>query len=301
MSTAPTYVVAWSPTSILLAFTALAPDASLGLAVLHAAMPWLLLVNLLAVGALAGLRRARLPLLAALAAAGWAWWPGVGAVSTSPPTLRVMTANLLFVNAAPERLMDELLAGSPDVLILTEYTPDWEDRWPDDVLPYRVEWPATHSFGIAVLSARPLRDAVVEDLEGVPMVRAWVEVAPGEVVEVVGVHAEPPRTVELTAHWHRQLRALGQRTGGEHPVVVAGDLNASWTHPSFRALVAGGLVDALAAVGHGTLTTWPRYARVPSLLRLDHVLVRGLEPVAGGRLEGHGSDHHPVWVDLALP
>ena len=65
------------------------------------------------------------PMLFTLAAGGAAVPAArVGAVA-APPALRVMTVNLLMVNADTDGIIGEILAAKPDVLMLQEYTAGW--------------------------------------------------------------------------------------------------------------------------------------------------------------------------------
>ncbi len=113
--------------------------------------------------------------------------------------------------------------------------------------------------------------------------------------------------------------ALGP-PGSAAVTIVAGDCNEDTAGADLAAIVEStGFVDALTVLG-ATEPTHP-YARPGddwvALARLDHVLVRGAEPLRAGvedsgtwsvdepgpRLEEHlrrtGSDHLPVWVEVA--
>ena len=103
--------------------------------------------------------------------------------------------------------------------------------------------------------------------------------------------------------WVAGLAELGRAVRLEtRPVVVAGDLNATWDHRPFRDLMRTGLRDAAIEGGHGGARTWPNDRRlVPPLLRLDHILVSGEVTVAGYRIgPGRGSDHRSVTAELAV-
>lgn len=130
--------------------------------------------------------------------------------------------------------------------------------------------------------------------------------ATGPVVTVTGVHTNAPAHSDLVDGWIREmgdLRDFAAVTPG--PLVMAGDFNATTAHPEFRRLTKapGGDVPGLVDCGGGMFAapTWPRagvpVAPVP-LLRLDHVLVRGLACAASGVVGVEGSDHAGVWADL---
>jgi endonuclease/exonuclease/phosphatase (EEP) superfamily protein YafD len=221
------------------------------------------------------------------------------------PRLRVATANLLGVNQHPEALLDELVELRADVLVLEEVSPRWLALLDDDRMraayPHRDLLAREDSFGIAVLTNRPLLRSELVDLEGVPMVDATVDVE-GTPVRVFGVHTLPPVDGAYAAIWRQQLELLTMRARAvDGPLVVAGDLNATTHAAGFEALVDIGLRDVHDHLGRGLATTWPNGLFSLPPLRLDHVLVSPeLVPLAVREGRGEGSDHRPVVADLAL-
>lgn len=73
-------------------------------------------------------------------------------------------------------------------------------------------------------------------------------------------------------------------------IIVAGDFNAGSSDRYFAPL-AHELTDTRHAVGGGFGFTWP--SRFP-VVRLDHILVRGLDPVGDTVLDAGTSDHRGV-------
>ncbi|MGW4825486.1 endonuclease/exonuclease/phosphatase family protein [Streptomyces sp. NPDC004227] len=84
--------------------------------------------------------------------------------------------------------------------------------------------------------------------------------------------------------------------------VFLGDFNASLDHTPMRRLLAAGLTDTHAELGHGWARTWPvGHALVPPLIQLDHVLHgSGLVGVSVGERTVPGTDHRAVVAVLAL-
>ncbi|MCB9670254.1 MAG: endonuclease/exonuclease/phosphatase family protein [Alphaproteobacteria bacterium] len=209
--------------------------------------------------------------------------------------LRVVTANVLMVNDAYDDVLAELVAADPDVIVLQEVSHGWGAALAGPVLddwPYRRVIPQEGSFGIAVLSRVPARFETV-DLLGVPAVRAVLD----DGTTVLGVHTLPPRNAEYAPLWHAQMGLLAELDAD----VVAGDLNATRHHPSYRRLLATGMRDAHAEVGRASASTWPNGVFPVPPMRLDHVLVGpGLGVVGVRELPAHGSDHAPVVADLVV-
>lgn len=276
------------------------PDGHFVLSTWHALTPyWAVMVPLLALPAAWQHRRAAegVGLAVAVGFAAWCWRPGLAATALpAADDLRVLTANVLYVNPQARALRDELLAHDADLLVLTEFTPEWQALMADAPYPYRYEDPQEHSFGTGVYSRFPLVNLTFEDLEGVPITHFDQPVG-GRMVHMIAVHTLPPRTLELTLTWHAQLAALVAATSGEEDLMLLGDLNATRHHPSLRRLLRHSrLTDALTHDGHGHLPTWPNGLFLVPPLRLDHVLTRGVLVVESGLLPGVGSDHRPVWA-----
>ena len=88
----------------------------------------------------------------------------------------------------------------------------------------------------------------------------------------------------------------------EHPLIVAGDLNAPETSPVIRTLLDRGLRDAFSSAGRGYGYTHGHSTMLAiSFLRIDHILVSPeigvVDAFAGGK---EGSEHRPVIADLLL-
>lgn len=262
------------------------------------------------IGVVAGCAVGRRWGLTAVAATPLAIWcgavvPGTLRATGAPvgATLRLVSANVLMVNPDPDALLAEVFANAPDLVVLEEYSPRFADRAARYRVshPYTVEDPQEHSFGTAVFSRLPLRDVGEVDLAGVPMTTFSVTVD-GRPVRVFVVHTLPPISATNVDGWRAQLAALADVAADEGALVVAGDLNATRHHPSFRALLRdGGLRDAHAEVGRAAAWTWPNGLWWLPALQLDHVLLRGaVSAVSVVEGTGTGSDHRPLIVDLRI-
>ncbi|MCA9604587.1 MAG: endonuclease/exonuclease/phosphatase family protein [Myxococcales bacterium] len=217
--------------------------------------------------------------------------------------VRVVQANLLYVNQTPEVLLEELLAARADVLVLEEVSPQWiallTSPRVTDAFPYRDLVARDDAFGIAILSQHPITRSELVDLVGVPMLDATVRVA-GTDLRVLGVHTLPPVDAEYADVWRRQLAALVRHVRtAEGPLVVAGDFNATLFHQGVHDLQAAGLADVHDATGRGLASTWPNGVFPAPPIALDHVFIsRDLAPVSVREGVGAGSDHRPLIVDL---
>jgi len=289
------------PAIALLVLHHLVDDGHMLTAVAHAASGWLFPLGIVPV-VLAGFAR------------HWRWLAGtalLAVVSLFPvarghvpqPTgegvpLRVVTANVLMINTDFDAMIGELVAAEPDVMVLQEVSGAWADALAADERLEPWGWrhvvPMDGSFGYAVLSRIPA-GFEAEDLLGVPVGIVTLDL--GRPVELLAVHTLPPRTGELAEVWHDQMGLLADRPCD----ILAGDLNATRHHPSYRRLLASGLRDAHAEVGRASASTWPKRAFPLPPMRLDHVLVGdGVGVAAVWELPPSGSDHAPVVADLRI-
>jgi endonuclease/exonuclease/phosphatase (EEP) superfamily protein YafD len=229
--------------------------------------------------------------------------------AATAPHLRVMTANLLMVNTDTEGIVGEILAARPNVLLVQELAPQWEDALDAPsvkaLLPERIIVTREDSFGIGIYADRPLEDADIVDLAGLPQAHADVLVdgpdGPRR-VHLLNFHTLPPRTPAYTAVWNQMMAAIvDQLAQGTGPTVVAGDLNATRHHAWFRALVSGRLREAHEDRGRALATTWPNGLFPVPPIRLDHVLIsKEIACLSITEGVGRGSDHRPLVADLAI-
>jgi endonuclease/exonuclease/phosphatase (EEP) superfamily protein YafD len=134
--------------------------------------------------------------------------------------------------------------------------------------------------------------------------RARIAPADGWPVTVTGVHPKAPvrRNVRL---WQQELAAIRSALANtDGPQVVAGDFNASRDHRPFRDLLAAGFLDCADAARRRPWPgfTWPAGRWIPSVMRLDHVLVsRGSATVSASQvIRVPGTDHRGVLAVIRL-
>lgn len=106
-----------------------------------------------------------------------------------------------------------------------------------------------------------------------------------------------PRAGFWTVHRDRGAQALGKAVAAEpnERVVLLGDLNGTMDDRAFAGITSR-LRSAQDAAGDGFGFTWP--ARFP-VVRIDQILVRGVEPESSWVLPATGSDHRPVAAGIS--
>lgn len=230
--------------------------------------------------------------------------------STDGAGFDVLVQNLYFQNEQPAHSLDVVLGRDADVLVLLEFTPEFEALLDgrgdaeqiEDRYPY--QWREPHPFGrgLAVLSSLPFERAVRVPLSE-PAVMLDLDVG-GVRVDLYALHPVAPSDRWGLREWQHDYRVLTEDARDARPeTVMAGDFNATTGHRAFRRLLRqGSLRDAQDVAGGGLAGTWPVGWWIPPLMRLDHVLVGtgiGVERVE--LLEDLGSDHRGVHAWLRVP
>ncbi|GAA4470143.1 endonuclease/exonuclease/phosphatase family protein [Phytohabitans houttuyneae] len=265
------------------------------------------------------------PLVLALALRRW-WPAGVAAVAAvalvavvvpraiggpaggDGPTLRVLTANLLAGAGDAETLVRIVREREVDVLAVQEFTPAAAARLDAlglaALLPHRRLNPIAGTEGSGLYSRYPLTATGVRQNPGGFTQAYGTLTAPGAAPTTVeSVHPAAPYSLGQLRAWERDLDAQPRATPSGPVRVLAGDFNATLDHAPLRRLIDSGYRDAADAAGAGLTGTWGPYDgdRIPPVT-IDHVLVDrrvGVRDVSVLRLPG--SDHRPVYAELALP
>jgi endonuclease/exonuclease/phosphatase (EEP) superfamily protein YafD len=218
----------------------------------------------------------------------------------------------------------EIANDDPDVLVMQDA--GVIATHPDEAAPVRAALAGRQLYvedQYVVASRYPLEGCAPGSLatgeETTHYVHCTVRV-PGHALEVYTAHFLSPRE-GLNAARHRERGGLEEWeynvkirlaqadllvkgvAQGQHPLVVAGDLNADERSPIVRRLLDLGLRDAWSSSTFGYGYTYghdlaPRF----SFLRIDHVLASPEVGVAGCRTGGRdASQHRPVICELRLP
>lgn len=267
-------------------------------------LPFYLLITLL--GAVFWPRWRLILLLIALLL-GWQLWWAIAAdeVKTAVPNqvksqrvgpLRVIAQNLFINNTQYQQMAQWLLAQQPDVVFLTEATPNWKANLSElqRVLPYGCAAWEDSPFGIAaLLKSPPLRCEIIysdQQYQLFPFIR--IELANHTVL--YGIHPPPPLGQALASARNQALINLANKIAQEKaPVIVLGDMNITPYSPLYQTFrrKAG-----LAEIGFAAWPTWSPILGVP-LLPLDRALQRGLE-ASINIAPPLGSDHRAIVVDV---
>lgn len=117
------------------------------------------------------------------------------------------------------------------------------------------------------------------------------------------VSAHPKSPMRGCRDWSAGIIGLGElaSTQKAHDItVVMGDLNSGIAHPSFRALLRSGFMDAALFQTNGQQATFPSWLHWPRII-LDHILfTHGLHASNVRSFVVQGSDHLALMATLSL-
>lgn len=226
---------------------------------------------------------------------------GAGAAAPAGTAVTIVTVNVAFDNREAARLIDIIETESPDVVLVVEFTPDWQARLAplEKHYPHRHLAPRADAFGLALFSRLPLTASREIALESTPAIDAEI-LTPAGPLRLLGVHLKPPMRPSWLAERNRQLAALAALSATTPgPLIVAGDFNVTPYSPYFS--------DWLATTGLRTTTTgrgpsfsWPAFLPVLGI-PIDHCVVsEQITVIEHRRLSSFGSDHYPILARLAL-
>jgi endonuclease/exonuclease/phosphatase (EEP) superfamily protein YafD len=221
--------------------------------------------------------------LLSLALNGWLFFKIAAAPSSGNVRpdfmVRIVSLNVLTSNPDHAAVLTFLQQADADILFLMEVDQRWAQALQPLLLthPHHLIKPLQDNFGLALFSRLPLEELRLLSAE---------ELAPGDANELIqdsiqirlktanrewgflGVHPLPPMGRDYSAARDLQLQALGRHIAASpHPMLIAGDLNATpWSH-GYHLLISG---TKLASDASARKPTW----RVGTLfaIPIDHTL-----------------------------
>lgn len=253
---------------------------------------------------------------AAIACYQWWWiWPFTplhrcDVKAHAPPAaatgVRVLAVNVLQTNRRAARLRALIRAHRPDIVLAVETDPWWVHQLRSHLteFPHVMACPLENFYGMLLLSRWPLHDGKVQFLvePDAPSIHVCVQTPDGTVIRLACLHPAPPSPTENDESTERdaELLLLARSLAHERrPTIVMGDLNdVAWSRTTRLFRRISRLLDP--RVGRGRYNTfharWP-FARWP----VDHLFhSRQFTLVRIERLPAFGSDHFPVFAELAL-
>jgi vancomycin resistance protein VanJ len=235
--------------------------------------------------------------------------------------LRVLTANLNFMNANAESVANVLQGEQPDVIAVQELGEGIVGPLAELMrgqYPYQSLYPSTIPTGIGVFSRYRINSVAAPEMAPGACSCQQVEIdLNGRSVTILIVHPSPPRmrirpllglpvpaTFDASRH-ERSLRAILDRADTVRgPLLIVGDFNLSDRQPAYRAF-SERFGDVQREAGWGLGYTFPNqdlyHLPLPPFLRIDYVFHDGAWASSTVRTRDlPGSDHRFVVADLVL-
>lgn len=219
--------------------------------------------------------------------------------------ISLLASNVKLSNRAYRRLTTLIQQKSPDIAMAIEVDNDWINALQADLkvdYPHWVEVPKTTGYGLCVMSRLELSDVEVREMitEGVPSIKATVTLRDGRKLRIYVVHPEPPVIDHDTKGRDGEIVQVGMEAADDDlPAIVTGDLNdVAWSSTTRRFQRLSGLLDPRVGRGfYNTFSATMPWMRWP----LDHLFHDPkFRLVDMQRLPKIGSDHFPMWFELAL-
>lgn len=207
--------------------------------------------------------------------------------------LKVITVNLLWSNGQHQRLRDWLQAEAPDIVVTQETTARWaaelarlDGQFPHRRMPGPVD-------DLAILSRHPFDMAEAAGIRTHGTL-AMARLSIGQRrIDLMALHASVPAQPAWQLARDAMLDDIARfarRT--RHPLIVAGDFNATPWNRSMRRLVRESPLRHAPGFWRPTWTAYvPHWMGIP----IDHVLAATDCRVVDRRVGPDiGSDHRPV-------
>lgn len=223
--------------------------------------------------------------------------------------VRIFDANISQDNFDLVPVAAEIRRYRPGIVAMEEITrPAYTSLMATGVMePYTghslVFAPTTGSLGMALWSRYRLSGLEEWSAYGHPEIRAWVHLPGGVRVRIDVVHNFAPYGSGEPGPWARQMVAIKRGLSHEpRPLVVVGDLNATWYDWHFQDILHLGLRDAAVEAGQGWRMTFPANQwPVPPYARIDHVLYSaGVGLVSYAVVHVPGSAHRGLLTSVAV-
>ena len=224
---------------------------------------------------------------------------------TSLGNISLLSSNVLMYNRNSQALLDLVQKHDPDILITLESDQWWQDKLDMlDDYPHRLKCPLDNLYGMHVYSKLAIENPKIEFLveSDKPSMGMQIKLNDQQRVQLYVAHPAPPAPQENIESIERdvELIMIARKVAElSSPVIVAGDLNdVAWSATTRLFREVSGLKDP--RVGRGMFNTFNAnhwFIRWP----LDHVFVSNhftLKTLE--RLPDIGSDHFPLFVELAL-
>jgi endonuclease/exonuclease/phosphatase (EEP) superfamily protein YafD len=220
--------------------------------------------------------------------------------------LKIFAANVLQTNTQYSRLLEQIEATNPDIILLLETNQAWVDAMNTlkKKYAYNLIAPFENTYGITFYSRLPLENPKIKYLvkNDLPSVDTIVILPSGKKVQLYGVHPEPPapdESLTTTAKDKELMKIALKAKACKLPCIVFGDLNdVAWSHTTELFRKTSNMLDPRRGRGFfNTFSAHHWFIRFP----LDYVFCsKQFGLIDMRRMPKNGSDHYAMFIQLAL-
>lgn len=235
-------------------------------------------------------------------------------VETLPPaeaknshTFSLLVVNVWMKNKQVTDFLDMVETADPDMVLAMETNQWWTERLSplQEAYPFQVVYPLDNTYGMALYSKLPLQQTQLKFLshKDVPSIHTTVSISGNAYFRLHAMHPVPPKPSKHPDNVGQQeveLLKVGKMVQQRQlPTVVAGDLNdVAWSKTSRLFGTQSMLGDV--RIGRGLFHSFDAKSFIMRW-PLDHIYVSNeFKVVRLQRLPKFGSDHFPIYVELAL-
>jgi endonuclease/exonuclease/phosphatase (EEP) superfamily protein YafD len=187
----------------------------------------------------------------------WRYVPGgpveVPTAEPGAPTsscVSFLTTNVYQLCRDSNGLLSIIAKADPDVILTVEADEWWCAQLSDGLgarYSHRLIYPLSTGYGMALFSRFELIDPVVRFVvdEAIPSIKTGVLLPSGVVIDLYGLHPQPPAPHQSSKERDVELVVVGHEIKrNNRPAVVLGDLNdVAWSSTTSKFKVAGDLRD----------------------------------------------------------
>ncbi len=215
--------------------------------------------------------------------------------------LKISSINLLSSNHRIDLVTDYIRNEDPEVIILMEFTPEWEQELQPILEEYQFKQlvPRTDNFGIALLSKYQMKSSIdYFDLNNKPSIIGDLKIK-NEVMTIIATHPIPPIGQAAFENRNKQLiNIINRRSQYSENLIIGGDFNTSSFSNHFDKLLQNDLKDS--RLGFGLLPTWPANFGILQTT-LDHFIIsKSLKVIKRSTGANIGSDHLPINIVIGI-
>ena len=207
-------------------------------------------------------------------------------------------------NNKPDEIYKVVTARKADIVFLSEIDKVWQKRIQDTFVDYPYKCIYAPYPGIALLSKEPLIKPEVKLSDDGKKARivSSVRLKDNSQLFLQAVHPGTPLNPKAFNSRNNDFDIYAEElaTAADHKI-MAGDINCTpWSYYFQRLLKQSGMVDS--ENGFGPQCSWSLFGLFIPMLPIDHCLLSPEIIVTDRQIEkSAGSDHRPVYVQVAVP